>query len=78
MTDSLKAEKLKMWKKKLEEAQEELKAIIVRRSEAAAMGDLRENAAFLMAEEDAATQRVRIDELKKIVAELEKGDLGAS
>lgn len=72
MVDEIKKEKLIMWKKKLQEAEVELKVIIQRRSEAAQMGDLRENAAFQMADEDAGTQRVRIDELKKIILELEK------
>lgn len=70
-TDELREKKLKMWRKKFEEAEVELREIIERRSEAAAMGDLRENAAFLMADEDVATQRVRIEELKKIIAKLE-------
>lgn len=65
-------DKLVMWQTKLQEAEVELKDIIRRRSEAAAMGDLRENAAFQMADEDAGTQRVRIDEVKKIISEIEK------
>lgn len=69
--NGLQQKKLKMWRKKLEEAEVELRQIVERRSEAASMGDLRENAAFLLADEDAATQRVRIEELKKIIAKLE-------
>jgi len=37
-------------------------------------GDLSENAAYQMAIEDADTCRVRIEEVKKIIRELEKGE----
>lgn len=60
-----------MWRKKLVALEKELEAIIVRRGEAAREGDLRENAAFQMASEDADTYRVRIVEVKKIIEKLE-------
>lgn len=68
--DKLKQEKIVMWKKKLQKFREEYEVIMQKRGEAMAMGDLRENAAFQMADEDAASYRVRIDEVKKILAEL--------
>lgn len=60
-----------MWKVKLVELEKELKAIMQRRGEAAAMGDLSENAAFQMAEEDADVYQTRIGEVKKIIFDLE-------
>ncbi len=65
--------KIKMWKDQLEKLEKELVAIMQRRGEAAAMGDLSENAAFQMASEDADTYRVRIEEVKKIISNLLKG-----
>ena len=61
-----------MWKAKLQEAEDGLKAIYQKKEEAAKEGDLRENAAYQMAVEDAETWRVRISEIKKIIADLEK------
>ncbi|MFA5932754.1 MAG: hypothetical protein WCV81_00640 [Microgenomates group bacterium] len=66
-----KAEKLELWQGKLKKLQDELEAIMVRRGEAIAMGDLSENAAFSMAEEDAITWRVRIEEVEKIIKTIE-------
>ncbi len=67
------SEKLNMWKGKLVELEKELEAIMQRRGEAAAMGDLSENAAFQMADEDADVYQTRIDEVRKIISDLEKG-----
>lgn len=64
-------EKLDMWKGKLVKLQEEYEDIMQKRGEAMAMGDLRENAAFQMLDEDAATYRVKIEEVNKIIARLE-------
>lgn len=71
MTDKNKA-KIEMWQKKLQNLEEEYREIMVRRGEAMKEGDLKENAAFLMADEDASTWRVRIAEVKKIISDLEK------
>lgn len=60
-----------MWKGKLLELEKELESIMQRRGEAAAMGDLSENAAFQMAEEDADVYQTRIDEVRKIISDLE-------
>ena len=70
---SINEEKLNMWKKKLLKLEGEYKDILVKRGEAIAMGDLRENAAFQMLDEDASTYRVRMDEVKSIIFKLEKG-----
>lgn len=68
--NNLKQQKIQMWKQKLTKLQKELDEIMIKRGEAMAMGDLRENAAFQMADEDAATWRVRMDEVKKILRDL--------
>ena len=72
MDKKLQQEKLKMWQDKLKKLETEYEDIMVRRGEAMAMGDLRENAAFQMLDEDASTWRVRIDEVKGIIAKIEK------
>lgn len=68
--DNLKQQKIDMWKDKLTKLQKELDEIMIKRGEAMAMGDLRENAAFQMLDEDSGTWRVRIDEVKKILRDL--------
>lgn len=74
MSDDLKQQKLKMWQDKLAKLEKEYEEIMERRGEAMAMGDLRENAAFQMADEDANTYTVRIDEVKRIIAKIESGE----
>lgn len=71
MDAKLKAEKLKLWQGKLKKLQDELEVIMEKRGEAIAMGDLSENAAFSMAEEDATTWRVRIEEVENIIKTIE-------
>lgn len=73
MADDIKKQKLNMWQKKLIELEKELEEILVRKGEAAREGDLRENAAYQMAAEDADTWRARIEDVKKIIADLEGG-----
>ena len=68
----LNEEKLKMWRENLSQLEEELKAIWIKKGQAAQEGDLSENAAYTMAIEDADTTRVRIGEIKKIIRDLEK------
>lgn len=70
----LREEKLKMWQSQLKTLQEDLQKIFLRKGEAAREGDLSENAAYTMAIEDADTCRVRIEEVKKIIKDLEKGE----
>lgn len=72
--DKLTQEKLKMWKEKLQKMEEDYAVLMQKRGEAMAMGDLRENAAFQMLDEDAATYRVKLEEVKKIIEKLEKGE----
>lgn len=73
MDNRLRQEKIKMWKDNLEQLEEQLKVILAKKGEAAQEGDLSENAAYTMAIEDAETTRVRIEEVKKIIRDLEKG-----
>lgn len=68
-----KEEKLEIWKKKLLVLEQDYAEILLKRGEAIAMGDLSENAAFQMLDEDAATYRVKIEEVKKIVNKLKNG-----
>ena len=69
---NIKQQKLEMWNKKLIDLEKELEAIMIRKGEAAAEGDLSENAAYKMAIEDADTYRARIAEVKKIISDLER------
>jgi len=66
MNDLQKA-KLDMWKKKLTEAEKALADAMVRKGEAAQMGDLSENAAYKMAIEDIEMGYARINEITKII-----------
>lgn len=63
--------KIDLWKKKLADLEERYQEIMLKRGEAMAMGDLSENAAFQMLDEDKDTYRARIDEVKAIIAKLE-------
>ncbi|MBI4038510.1 hypothetical protein HY384_00980 [Candidatus Daviesbacteria bacterium] len=74
MDKKLRQEKIKMWKDNLIQLEKELVIIAEKKGAAAAEGDLSENAAYTMAVEDAETTRVRINEVKKIIRDLEKGD----
>lgn len=74
MDKKLRQEKIKMWKDNLIQLEKELAVIMAKKGAAAAEGDLSENAAYTMAVEDAETTRVRINEVKKIIQDLEKGD----
>lgn len=69
--NNIKQQKLDMWKKKLEALEKEFVIVLQKKGEAAAMGDLRENVAFLTLEEDAATYQVRINDIKSIITKLE-------
>lgn len=72
MDKKLREEKLKMWRSQLQTMEEDLQKILHRKGEAAQEGDLSENAAYTMAIEDADTCRVRIEEVKKIIRDLEQ------
>ncbi len=69
----MREEKIKMWKDNLKKLEEDLALISQKKGVAAQEGDLSENAAYTMAIEDAETTRVRINEVKKIIADLEAG-----
>lgn len=74
MDQKLRQEKLKMWRDNLVQLEKDLEKIMLKKGAAAQEGDLSENAAYTMAIEDADTARVRIEEIKKIIRELEKGE----
>lgn len=61
-----------MWKDNLKQLEEDLRVVLEKKGIAAQEGDLSENAAYTMASEDAETTRVRIEEVKKIIRDLEK------
>lgn len=73
MDKKLKQEKLKMWQDNLKKLEEQLAVVQLKKGAAAAEGDLSENAAYTMAIEDSETFRVQIEQVKKIIADLEKG-----
>lgn len=72
MDKKLRQEKLKMWRDNLSQLESELRVTMEKKGAAAQDGDLSENAAYTMATEDAETTRVRIEEVKKIIRDLEK------
>lgn len=74
MDKNLKAEKLKMWRENLKKLEDELAAVMIKKGEAAQEGDLSENAAYTMATEDAETFRVQVEQVKKIIEDIEKGE----
>lgn len=71
MDKNLKQEKLKMWKENLKKLEDQLNATQQKKGAAAAEGDLSENAAYSMAIEDSETLRVQINQVKKIISDLE-------
>ena len=72
MDNKLKQEKLKMWRENLKKLEDQLTATQLKKGAAAQEGDLSENAAYTMAIEDSETFRVQIEQVKKIIADLEK------
>ncbi|MBI4039737.1 hypothetical protein HY389_00075 [Candidatus Daviesbacteria bacterium] len=73
---SMQQQKIRIWKDKLVALEEELVAIMQRKGEAAQDGDLRENAAYQSAVEDADLWRAKIGDVRKIISDLEKNDEG--
>ena len=73
MDNKLREEKLKTWNEQLAELKKRLEEVQLKKGAAAQEGDLSENAAYTMAIEDAETLRVQIEQVKKIIQELEKG-----
>lgn len=72
MDKTLREQKLKMWKDNLKKLEEQLAATQQKKGAAAQEGDLSENAAYTMAIEDAVTYRVQIEQVKKIIKDLEE------
>lgn len=70
MDDKLKQDKIKMWMEKLVNLEKEYESTMQQRGEAAAMGDLRENAAYQMLTEQGEVLSARIGETKKIIKDL--------
>lgn len=77
MDNKLRQEKLKMWKENLKKLEDQLVVVQHKKGAAAQEGDLSENAAYTMAIEDAVTFRVQIEQVKKIISELESADATA-
>ena len=73
MDKKLRQQKLKMWKENLRQLEEQLKVILAKKGVAAQQGDLSENAAYSLAQEEETTCRIRIEGIKKIISELEGG-----
>lgn len=73
MDKKLRLEKIKMWRDTLKQLEDHLANILAKKGEAAQEGDLSENAAYTLATEDAETTRVRIEEVKRIIEDLEGG-----
>ena len=69
--DTITKQKLEMWTSKKAGLEKELKLAFTRKGEAAAMGDLSENAAYKGAIEDIEMYQARISDINKILAELE-------
>ncbi len=74
MTDDQLKQKIQVWKDKLVNLEKEYESVMEQRGEAAAMGDLRENAAYQMLTEQGEVLSARIGETKKIIKDL-GGDL---
>jgi secreted protein with Ig-like and vWFA domain len=70
--DTLLKQKLEMWEGKLAKLKLAYQEVLTRRGEAMREGDLRENAAFQLADEDASAMGVQIGEVEKIIEKLQK------
>lgn len=71
--NDLQKQKLEMWTGKLAETEKALVDAMKRKGEAAQMGDLSENAAYKMAIEDIEMGYARINEITKIIENINKG-----
>lgn len=71
MDAKLRKGKLKMWGENLKKLEDQLVEVQHKKGVAAQEGDLSENAAYTMAIEDAETLRVQIEQVKKIISDLE-------
>ncbi len=66
-----KQQKIQMWKDKMAALQKEYELIMHQRGEAAAMGDLGENAAYQMLTEQGEVLSARIGDMQKMIKDLE-------
>lgn len=72
----LKQQKLKMWQDKLSQLEKEYEKTMQQRGEAAAMGDLRENAAYQMLTEQGEVLSARMNDIQKMIKNLEEDEDG--
>lgn len=68
--DNLTKQKIIMWEKKMEELQKQMEDTMHQRGAAAAMGDLRENAAYHQLTEEAEVLSARISDIQKMIEAL--------
>lgn len=69
--DELRKAKIQMWADKLKQLQAQFDDVRIRRGEAAREGDLRENAAYIDLTEQAEVLSARINDIQKMIAQLE-------
>lgn len=72
--NDLKAQKIKMWQDKYDALEKEYMETMKLRGEAAAMGDLRENAAYQGLTEQGEILSARMNDISKMVKSLQEGD----
>src|SRR3954469_20117869 len=72
--EELKRQKIQMWADKLKSLQAQFDDVRIRRGEAAREGDLRENAAYIDLTEQAEVLSARINDIQKMIAQLEQED----
>lgn len=70
--DMTRSQKLKMWKKQQVELEKQLSEAMVKKGEAAQLGDLSENAQFKDAVEQTEMLSARLAGVQRMIKELEK------
>lgn len=73
LMNSVKQEKLNMWKTAAENLQNQLSEVMKKKGKAASEGDLSENAAYKGFIEEAEIISARLGSIQKIIQELEGG-----
>ena len=71
--DDLTMAKIEMWSKKKDGLQKEFEETMIKRGEAAAMGDLRENGAYQTLTEQGEVLSARIKDIDKMIQNLKRG-----
>lgn len=74
MNKNVRKQKLNMWKKQQQQLEKELGEMLIKKGQAAAWGDLSENAAYKDAVETAEVISARIAGIQRMIKELEKED----